>query len=298
MNRPKIIRIILSAYSELMFPQHCSECGIENPHVICDSCFNSIFVPLENTCGRCGRMRLSGSPGEDCGLCHGENYRFKASRSIYAYSGKARSIFLQAKFNVDRAALAKRLAEASADVWLVESKGKLSFGTDTPSFNLITEVPVMRPLSFTKRVQGLFSLKPRKIKINNRRDFNFSRLIAQCIADKIKVPWQRDVLQKIKDIPSQIGLSESERKRNVKGAFDVSARGKRLIDGKTVLLIDDLFTTGSTTSECSRVLKGAGAKEVYVLCLFSTVPTLSGEEDAAREQVDFDKFYVPPPIDF
>jgi predicted amidophosphoribosyltransferase len=77
------------------------------------------------------------------------------------------------------------------------------------------------------------------------------------------------VLQRKVETPPQTQLSEEERRKNVRGAFSVNP--EKSVENRSVLLLDDVYTSGATVNECSRCLKKAGAKEVYVLTLARAV---------------------------
>jgi ComF family protein len=102
-------------------------------------------------------------------------------------------------------------------------------------------------------------------KRKKRRGFNQAQAIAEEL-EKIKgIQVAKGILVKVKNVPAQTSLEAEDREKNVIGAFRVSkkvhAKGKRL------LLIDDVYTTGATIRECSRVLKKAGAKEVKAITI-------------------------------
>lgn len=98
-----------------------------------------------------------------------------------------------------------------------------------------------------------------------QRGFNQAQLLAKRISIDLGIPVRKNVLRRIRHIPSQVELPRCERLDNVKGAFKVR-NTDGLID-KLVLLIDDVFTTGATLDECSRVIMEAGAKDVWVFSL-------------------------------
>lgn len=103
---------------------------------------------------------------------------------------------------------------------------------------------------------------PIHYKRNLTRGYNQSAYIAKFVGELINVPLNKDVLIKIKHTRKQSLLDMNARKENVKNAYSVV--DEATIRGKKILLIDDIFTTGSTVNECARVLKIAGAKEVIV----------------------------------
>ncbi|MBR3888708.1 MAG: ComF family protein [Clostridia bacterium] len=94
------------------------------------------------------------------------------------------------------------------------------------------------------------------------RGYNQSAYIAKFVGELIDIPVNKNILVKIKYNQKQSLLDVNSRKENVKNVYSV-VKGN-LVKDKKILLIDDIFTTGSTVNECSRVLKEAGAKEVIV----------------------------------
>ncbi len=95
------------------------------------------------------------------------------------------------------------------------------------------------------------------------RGYNQAELLARSLAEKISLPLETDILLKTKNTPSQISLKGRERLLNVKDSFGV--RNAAALEGRTILLVDDILTTGATLSEAARILKQSGAKEVIGL---------------------------------
>jgi ComF family protein len=95
------------------------------------------------------------------------------------------------------------------------------------------------------------------------RGYNQAALIGERIAKYMQIPFDEKLLKRIKKTKVQSGLVRSERVKNIKGAFELVGE----IRGKRVLLVDDVWTTGSTMRECSRVIKINGANEVWGLVL-------------------------------
>jgi ComF family protein len=92
------------------------------------------------------------------------------------------------------------------------------------------------------------------------RGFNQSGEIARELSKSLKIPFLENILMKIKTTLPQVELSEKERRENVRGSFFV--KNKDSIKGKKILLVDDIYTTGSTMEEAARILRESGAKEV------------------------------------
>lgn len=119
---------------------------------------------------------------------------------------------------------------------------------------------------------GVFLLKsedmvltaiPTSEKRRRFRGFNPPEEIAKKLSLSLQIPLADNVLLKIKDNLPQVELSKEERKKNVKGAFVFNKNKKDVIEGKTILLVDDVFTTGSTMEEAATILKKSGAKKVF-----------------------------------
>ena len=94
------------------------------------------------------------------------------------------------------------------------------------------------------------------------REFNQAQIIAAKISESLQIPLLNNALKRVRHSRPQAELSREERLNNLKGAF--AANNKEIINGKNILLIDDVLTTGATASEASRVLKEAGANSVFV----------------------------------
>lgn len=102
-------------------------------------------------------------------------------------------------------------------------------------------------------------------KQEHKRGYNQTYLIAKEIGKKLEIPTEKNNLIKIKNTKKQSTLTKEERKTNVKDAFEI--RKPERILNKKVILFDDIFTTGNTANECSRIIKEAGAKEIVVLTI-------------------------------
>jgi len=99
------------------------------------------------------------------------------------------------------------------------------------------------------------------------RRFNQAAMLALEVSRACGIPCALNMLERSRATRSQVGLTQPERRRNLSGAFQVSARGREGERGRNVVLMDDVITTGSTVSACARVLKRAGAARVDVLAL-------------------------------
>lgn len=104
-----------------------------------------------------------------------------------------------------------------------------------------------------------------------RRRYNQAALIGHAIAKDRKIPFLADALVRKRSTPTQGHLNAGERKKNVRKAFTVLSKRVPFIKDKTIILVDDVFTTGATVEECSKALVAAGAKQVFILTLARVV---------------------------
>jgi ComF family protein len=103
------------------------------------------------------------------------------------------------------------------------------------------------------------------------RGFNQALLLVKELSRRTGIPYRKTILQKKKPTIPQVNLSGTEREKGLRGAFQVI--GKEELLGKSVLLVDDVYTTGATVNECSKVLLRGGAERVNVLTLAHAIRT-------------------------
>jgi ComF family protein len=103
------------------------------------------------------------------------------------------------------------------------------------------------------------------------RGFNQALLLVKELSRRIGIPYEKTILQKKRPTIPQVNLSGVEREKGVRGAFHVI--GEKEVEGKSILLVDDVYTTGATVNECSKVLLRGGAERVGVLTLAHAIKT-------------------------
>lgn len=113
-------------------------------------------------------------------------------------------------------------------------------------------------------------LHPQRLR---ERGFNQALLLVKELSRRTGIPYRKTLLQKKKPTVPQVNLSGSEREKGLRGAFQVI--GKEELIGKSILLVDDVYTTGATVNECSKVLSREGAKRIDVLTLAHAVKSSS-----------------------
>ncbi|MGA2586096.1 MAG: ComF family protein [Candidatus Aminicenantales bacterium] len=219
------------------FPSFCKICGtiMDTPEerVLCQHCLNKIRPHRSSFCPSCGRFFEGAGEPHLCASCLKKSPPFSIHRSCAKYSGELKDALLLFKYRRYKS-LGTNLGRFVAET--LKKEDGIWWGAD-----LITPVPLHR----------------RRLK---DRGFNQAAVLAEEIARLKGVPLVKGVLKKIKNVPPQTSMEHEERTSNVRGAYRAAAADK--IQGKVVLLVDDVYTTGSTLRECASVLKKAGAKDV------------------------------------
>ena len=245
------LKKLWSELLNLVFPPlpGCPFCGrVGENGEICSSCRQEIIdFQRHPRCNRCGRAqtgkKLSFSSGKildpldkpfNCADCLNREKNFELARAIGTYEGCLKEIIHKFKFKRQRY-LAQFLGPLLVDVFWT-----------CPAYQ---EGQVVVPVPLT----------PSRLR---ERGFNQAELLAREVARALNLPLH-SALVKVRETTPQTSLKREQRMDNLKEAFKVEE--PFLIAGRAVLLIDDVFTTGATVGECSRVLINAGAKEVYVL---------------------------------
>lgn len=237
------------AFKDALYPQNIS-CDIcledltaDSRYRICASCLNKLPYVGDKICLNCG------SPIDDesdyCLRCQNNESSFKLCRAPFEYDGLAVAMIRGLKFS-GKKYLAETLAAFMADAFLERG--------------MSAEIAVFVPMT------------EKELKV---RGFNQSELLAQEVANRLNMPLL-PALVKIKDTSEQKSLGARDRAKNLEGAFScVVPQVKR----HSILLIDDIFTTGATSNECAKALLKAGAREVSVLTAAVTKQKMSFEQD-------------------
>ena len=219
---------------DLFFPKQikCMFCGRETKEFgICEECIKLLPYVPEPTCLKCGGRKTG--EGDVCIECKDKTLNFERCYCVFEYKD-----MIQDKIISFKQAGYKYIGETFA--WLISKK--------LQEVNLDLDLIIPVPISDERRKE---------------RGFNQSEVLCQEIDST--VPIMDNILSRTHDTPHQTGLSKSNRQRNLLGAFKVLDKSR--IKGKTILLVDDIYTTGSTLNECSKTLLKGGAKKVYALCL-------------------------------
>lgn len=241
---------LMSAVRRLLhavLPVQCASCKMalsgDAVPFFCRACWGSIQPLSGPFCPCCGRPFASScallySPDHVCGACRSHHPAYTRAWSLYPYASPLREAVHLFKYN-KKVSLANALG-ALMDRGLIES--------------IQVDVIIPVPLSLTR-------LKA--------REYNQSLLLADRVSQARNIPLSYDNLVRIRETAPQTELSRAVRLKNLRRAFAV--RRPQDMTGKHVLVIDDVFTTGTTVNECAKALRKAGASEVYVCTLARTV---------------------------
>jgi competence protein ComFC len=223
----------VSALADLFFPQRCVGCERRASDLLCPHCFEALPHVGRPICARCGTPTAFET--FVCDECKGVDFGFESARAPLRYEGVGEEIVHALKYRGYT-----RVVERLAVPLML---GVLDRGA---RFDAVVPVPLHR-----SRLR--------------RRGFNQAELLARGVAAGLNAPVS-DKLRSVRRTRDQVELSAAERRANVEGAFAARER----VWGK-ILLVDDVFTTGATTSECAEILLRGGAQEVHAVSLCRTV---------------------------
>ena len=250
------IRLISSFFLlDIFFPKFCVGCG-EYGNYVCEKCVKEIEIIKTSTCPECGKI----SPlGKFCSKCK-QKLNIELSGIIVAANyevGPTREMIHHLKYS-GFTELSDLLGELIVQRMLFEPS--LRGVIDEAIY--LNGLPRPKDRSRNDRKDTILIPVPLHVNKQTKRGFNQSELIAQYVSNRTKIPF-KNALARVKQTESQVGLTGSERRSNLEGAFVVNK--KSLVSGKSIFLVDDVTTTYSTLNECAKELKSAGAKKVYGL---------------------------------
>lgn len=238
-----IIRQLL----HLILPVACEACGLDLTDdpvpFFCQPCWASIKPLAGPACPRCGRpfastVALTYSPSHLCQACRLRRPAYTNAWSLYPYTPPLQD--------------AIRLFKYRGKVALADALGELMNAAlqQPPDVDLVMPVP----------------LHPSRLR---EREFNQSLLLADRLNFRLRLPLSHDNLVRLRRTEPQTELSRTARLKNLRKAFAVLRPLE--VAGKRILLVDDVMTTGTTVNECAKVLRKAGAADVYVGTLARTL---------------------------
>lgn len=230
---------------DVLLPPRCVACNAETDCTdgLCASCWSTVPFLEPPWCQRYGTP-FSYDIGKD-GLSPraiADPPVFDRARAVAFYTGPARDLILALKFSGRR-----ELADPMGR-WMARAGSEVVSET-----SVVVPVPLHR------------------IRLWQRR-FNQAADLARSVAASSGATYAPNLLRRTRRTQQQVGLSASERKKNVRGAFEVRSGLDGLVTGRPVVLVDDVLTTGSTVAACTRALRSAGAASVDVLTFAAADP--------------------------
>jgi ComF family protein len=234
-------RPLAQGFLQLLYPRVCWACNQalrEDCKGFCAACRNALTGDPRPRCPRCaGPVGPYVNLAEGCTHCRNVTFSFERVVCLGTYDGLLKILILRLKRQSGEG-----LAEVLAEYWAEQTSAALR--------NCEADLVVPVPLHWWNRLA---------------RGYNQSATLARGLAAHLGLPCRPHLLRRIRHTASQRLLSPTARQDNVRRAF--AARNSSILKRKTVLLVDDVLTTGHTASEASRALRGAGAARVIVAVL-------------------------------
>jgi len=228
---------------DFVYPQHCIICkkhlNRKERHV-CETCWNSLVTLPDPFCPYCKSFMEHGDT--KCVFCDStkklsEDHILLKVRSLGRFADYYKELIHQLKYD-KKIPLGKRLGE------------RLGKTINDDSIFLKSDYLIPVPLHKSRY---------------RERGFNQSEIVAEGISKTTGLPVSRNVLKRKKNTKDQTNLSREQREENVRGAFVVTS--PEMINGKSIILVDDVITTGATLSECARMLNQFGAQQILAMTL-------------------------------
>ena len=234
MSKDNLRKVLTKLFFQVNYT--CNVCGKEifNGEYFCKDCESVMPTIKKDKCDHCGR--ITNYAVTYCNSCIEKNINFDKARSVFDYEEPVNALIKTFKYNGKR-----YLAEAFAN------KLKSIYVNEFMTADVIVFVPMTE-----ERLK--------------ERGYNQAELLAEELSDLINVPVSKTAIKKTRETPRQANLTKEERRNNLRKSFTVY---KKEVNGKNVLLVDDVLTTGATADILASALKKKGASTVTVLTVAS-----------------------------
>ena len=231
----------LEYFWEFVFPSniYCICCGSvidrSRPYALCDKCVQKFHWMGKKTCTKCGKILEDEYAHDDCVDCRDMSHQFVKGFTCARYGLYERVMMMDYKYH-DKAWIGRKIGDILADRMQIEG-----FRPD-----LVVPVPIHKNRE-------------------EKRGYNQAELMAKQYASLSQLQLQTRILFRSKDTLPMRNLGTTQRIANVCDAFSIRKGSEAILSGKIILLIDDIYTTGSTVDSCTKTLLEGGAKEVWLL---------------------------------
>ena len=229
-------------FLDLIFPKKCVGCKKQGSY-LCDKCFSYLSFDAKTLCLVCNKPSINSitHPG-----CKGK-YTINGCFSSLSYNKTVQKLIFSFKYKPYLTDLKPILCDLFYEGLIQNEEFNRELQKSNPPAGGWVLVPV-----------PLYSAKLKK------RGYNQSEILANELGKRFNLPVQ-NLLKRVRNTKTQVGLKVEERKKNIKNAFSISSH--QLVVSSQIILVDDVVTTGSTLLECANVLKRAGAKQVFGITL-------------------------------
>ena len=236
-----MILSLLTNLFDYILPPCCLSCSelTANSKGFCATCWHKLNFIAKPYCISCGqKLNISIFEDMECAKYLHKKPVYNIARSLVKFDEHSKKVIHAFKYQ-DKTGLAKVFAKLMTE----------RYGLELSKADLIAPVPM-------HKLKRLFRL------------YNQSHILAKEIATLLKKPLKSDLLIKAKWTKPQASLPKSAREKNLSGSLKFNT--KYLIEGKNIILVDDVITTGTTVKQCTKLLKNAGANDVYILAIAMT----------------------------
>ena len=240
----KVAKSLLVQAMDTVLPPRCVISGklVDRQGMIAPQIWADMDFITDPQCEKCGiPFGFEAEAGTQCALCLDRPPPFTSARAALKYNDASRDLILGFKHADQTHAVVAFMP------WLEKSGAGMLKDAD-----YIIPVPLHRWRLLMRR-------------------YNQAAIMAHKLSEKTKIPRLADAIKRTRSTKSQGHLKPLERHKNVKRAFEIAPKHIEKLRGKTVILIDDVYTTGATVKECTKTLLKSGAKDVHILTLARVV---------------------------
>lgn len=231
------MHIIAKELMNCFYPPRCPICDeiLLPGTVICEGCRKDATVITEPMCKKCGKPIENGER-EYCSDCAGKKHRYRQGKAVFLYRAGMKKSMYRFKYS-NRREYAQFYAKKAVDIygeWIFRNR-----------IEVIVPIPMY----------------PKK---KRQRGYNQAEVFARALGKELGIPVDTGVVRRIRNTVPQKALNDKERQRNLKNAFQLAAN---IVKYNQILLVDDIYTTGSTMDAVADVLLSGGAQNIYYICI-------------------------------